>query len=306
MIRTQPVLLITVFVIICLPFRPAAQPSLLNAFETPLQVEMKAALKDVLFLVRTEYALEDRNTGQQYGRANKPYFNRSYAVGVAIEGQLVLHSSAARPWETDPEFDRYQSDTTKMPVLKGFALRPYRARDFEPYQGQESAYGNNLYLDLPGSTLGSLPAIGELAPSGCALYMRSSVALAENEQADLELHLVWCKLSKQNPLTDRHWTPDKLIAEEHLLGAVYVEPRGQYGRLEFAVFGLLTDQEGWKVWPLVGSGNEDQEAESTGQVEMEAIHVPEHLPANEELSPIGVPPPSTEEGKGGRNKKTKD
>lgn len=285
-----------------------AQPSLLNAFETPLQAEMKAALKDVLFLVRLEYVLEDRNTRQQYGRANRPYFNRSYVIGVAIEGQLVLHSSAARPWDTDPEFDRYRSDTTKVPVLKGFALRPYHSESFEPYEGEWQTQGNQLYLSLP-EEAGSLPSIGELTPSGCALYVRPAVALAENEQTALELHLVWCKLSKQNPLTDRHWTPDKLLAEEHLLGAVYVEPRGKDGRLDFAAFGLLTDSEGWKVWPLAASEPQETEEEAAEQAEPEQAPESERPPAADELSPIGEPsanpvPPASE--KGGRNKKSKD
>jgi hypothetical protein len=237
-----------------------------------------------------------------------PYFNRSYSVAIAIDGQLVLHPSAAHPWELDAEFDRYRSDTTKMPVLKGFALRPYHAESFEPYEGEWQQQENRLHLSLP-EGMGSLPSIGELTPTGCALYVRPAQALTENEQAELELHLVWCKLSKQNPLTDRHWTPDKLLAEEHLLGAVYVEPRGKEGRLDFAAFGLLTDSGGWKVWPLTAPESEETAEETPVQPVPEQSPEPDLPPALDELNPIGEPPVSPEppaSEKGGRNKKTKD
>lgn len=294
-------------IVLCCSMFAKAQPSLLNAIETPLQVEMKQGLSDVLYLVRVEYVLEDRSSGQQFGRANKPYFNRSYAAAVAIDGHLQLHHSMLKPWENDVEFGRYREDSTKMPVLKGWALRPFHEPAFEELHGiAVQQEGDRVLLQLPGE----LPSLSETTyedhAKGCALYIKTKERLIDLEETELELHLMWGKLFRQNPISDRHWVPDKLMAEDNLLGAVFVIPQGRNGRMEFVSVGLLFDQDGWKVLPSIVGETEAEDAP--------AIHTPtEHVepPGNpEELNPIPTPLPGgsaeEEDNKSSRKKKAKD
>jgi hypothetical protein len=86
----------------------------------------------LLFIIRQDYFLQvtKGNKNFKYGKGKNEYYGRGYVLAILADNKLWCNSSIRKPWERDPQFDKYKKSDSLKPVLSKTAIRPIFKKEF--------------------------------------------------------------------------------------------------------------------------------------------------------------------------------
>ena len=213
------------------------------------------ALQESFFLVRVEYLLEEKSSGNRYGRNSQDYYNRLYTVGVRVNGRLWANSYRLNePWADDPEFDKYRDDDAYLPVVSNYAVRPLNGREFKKLDNiemEEFKFMEDLSLGgiapIPNDSL-SLEPNKKIFKRGLCVFLGNGDKLLEDESTDIDLEFRWLLLNTNRQGSNNvSFKADEDIMQEGIL----LNANASVGVLDFKVDGLLfqSDEEStrWNI-----------------------------------------------------------
>lgn len=203
------------------------------------------ALKSIdqsLFLIRTDYILEETNTGNFFGRNSQPYFNRKYTLGVLVGDVIWVDAEvAAMPWKDDPLFDAYLNSTTFRPVVNLIMGRPIAQVTFDTLIRLDSLLSGTLFKFRPFGNVQSLtfapPTLND--QKGICIYLRMPQNLIDNDTLPLKPGLIWTRLAHYAYEQGKEINLERPLAENQLIGGVFFNPEVSSGAIHFQAVGIL-------------------------------------------------------------------
>lgn len=107
--------LIIVFVFLIAYFNSlCAQLSIGNLTGSSL---VENAVSDGIVVVKTDYQLQETETGNLFGKNGAEEYGSGYCLGVMTKSGIVMPEIASTPWLSDPTFERFKNDSQYKPVI---------------------------------------------------------------------------------------------------------------------------------------------------------------------------------------------
>ena len=68
------------------------------------------AVEKAICVTSLSYKITNKESGKSFGRNGKDEFNSVLAMAVKTEDGIMMHGSAFKPWQNDPDFNKYESE----------------------------------------------------------------------------------------------------------------------------------------------------------------------------------------------------
>ena len=262
------------------------------SLQSPNQEMVEDAITGGMVIVEQAYQLEDTVSHQLFGRYGNNEFGQSYSVAVKVPGGLLVQDCTARPWEYDPNFDRYREShrpalyTTRYRELTDSAMTTLAGdiRGAEP-----SAPG--LYMVTDSTTFGGNGFMADCATGdecdGWLAWVVSPQPIdscgSQSAQPSVSYTIYRHKLAL-SPDSSEYTVKTPQVTGE-VWGGIYIVPRQTgIGQITFTLCGVMVQgEEGtWKIAIPKRRNEEIKEA-----------------PKGDELTPTG----SSKDDKDEKNKK---
>lgn len=78
---------------------------------------IESAISDGIYVIRTNYVLKDKKTGNLYGKGGLPYYGSYFSIGYALSSGFLCDEFVVTPWLQDQAYDKYKNDGNYEPVL---------------------------------------------------------------------------------------------------------------------------------------------------------------------------------------------
>lgn len=237
-----------------LPLTIAAQ-----FFSSPNQQLIKDAVDGAIIIVEQSYQLEDTVSGQRFGRFGNKEFGKSYSLAVLTDSGYCLSPAAMKPWETDPNFEKYRQ--SHKPVLYKTAYRNFNDSVFSEIDADLAAA-----IMLDGGYSFAKSAKGEPSlvkddatgrKNGWAVWVVSEDSLAASPAT---VAVSYQPVRREIEIVDSASTYiiEKPFTDKKLWGGIYVVPvRKSLGNIEFEFIGVIESgaNDTWRVaTPFVRRG----------------------------------------------------
>jgi hypothetical protein len=233
------------------PFDSYAQsnPGTDASFVSGDQKLVRMAIDSSLCVLRQDYTLTNQK-GMQYGRNGKEYFGRTYTIGVMADNKVYTNAQLLKPWEGDPNYDKFKATDSIKPRLGATYARPLVKSayvtvipDTASPQGSDSAIATLSSPDTASN-------IGRVRNSqdrgGWLVLVASREAFSTNDT--LPLNYTIYKAQPQFTETNNKGYIKNMPVKENLIGGIYFISRISLGRITFIAAGILgKDKTGWYV-----------------------------------------------------------
>lgn len=220
------------------------------------------AIAGAFVRIDQSYELCDTINDEHYGREGKDYFSIIPFIGIETEQGLVFPSSALRPWSSDEDFEKYQSQykplviDTKISILNN--RKEHNLRDIKPpFTGKEISGHMSLLCDSTQANQGfrvdTIPGVKD----GWLIWLTSNSNLTETDS----VRFASIKKEIEVPIDGGFLHIDKPEISEAVYGGIYVTPiQTSIGQLTFTLTGVMVlDEEGWVLdFPFIKEPKENK------------------------------------------------
>lgn len=231
--------------------------SLLFSFQAKTQTNLKFmtgnqemilnAIDSALVIVKQEYVLQSVNDkSQRFGSNGKPYFGKSYTLGVISGNKIWFSKTVLTPWINDSNFTKYQKSDTLKPVLsKSYFRFVYQSKYTEIEQdsnlyisANDSLIAENLYANI--ELKNSLPGLkmdSAISREGWIVVAYSEKNIQENDTCSINF-LIY----RQKPDFQINTSEGKVRTPEpngKIIGGAFIESRIKVGCIDFYLSGIL-------------------------------------------------------------------
>lgn len=215
---------------------------------------VEEAIKDAIVLVDVKYCIQEKETGQKYGRNGEQYFNHITTVGCKTDKGIVMSKASIEPWSEDRLFDKYRNNDKYEPVLEGtLAVNSTQNDSVETLKVPEKLIFNN------DSTLVCI-GNGEERIDGLTLSEENNnninwiVWLKKSESKDSKGSAVldYTITKKTVEFSNSGISIDAPNFSSSYLGGLYVSAKVvSVGLVEFDLTGFIVEESGkWKLEPV--------------------------------------------------------
>ena len=241
------------------------------------------AVKDAIVLVETSYCIQDKETGQKYGRNGNSIFNSDVFFACKTSTGVMTEANAMTPWENDPAFDKYRNDSKYQPVLSDSViiktLKGEKVCATTIGKKQDEGSDNKLAFFPCKGAKGLKLAADNPTEFNWIIWVKEKNE--SEEGSSYELSVVKKTIEKTGG------TPAKVempVYETNYFGGIYVTANViETGTIEFTLDGLIIgDKDDWKLYSLNGKNLPKEKTKPAKP----AIKEPVGATPDDELTPV--------------------
>lgn len=218
------------------------------------------AIEGCFYVVRVDYVLEEKATGNRYGRDGKEYFSRLYTTGVAVDGKIWVDGALLlHPEKSDEAYSSAEYDQEYIPrvVKYGFrSVKEFRFSELSTADLMDTLTAKQQTLvafPLPEGKP-SFEATQKLTGKGLFVHLEAAPAFANNELAPIETELTWLEIIRptaSNPNGNVRLVTSKQEAASFGSGAVLEVAADSTQRIVFRAYGLSLPSVRAEQWDVV-------------------------------------------------------
>lgn len=214
---------------------------------------VEAAIKDAIVVVESKYCIQDIESGQKYGRNDKPYFNAVTFLGCKTDKGVITSETTIKPWTVDNLFDKYRDNNKYRPLLDSTLV--IRSLPIDTVQTIDLAKGLSFNNDTTLICGGINSRVDGLTISthdsdvtNWIVWIKESLKNDSKESSNLEYNIIKksVEFSKGAAVID---TPN---STNSYVGGLYISAKViSVGLVEFSLAGFIVDNSGkWMIEPI--------------------------------------------------------
>jgi hypothetical protein len=222
---------------------------------SPWTERAESAIKESVFIVRVEYLLEEKGTGQRFGRNYLPYYNRIYTTGISAGGFIWTNGAVAeRPWENDPAYDDYRGDVRYQGVVSRISVKKAGQADFVHLEGDRIKERHALddisvAQMLPVEGAGSLEFFRDSVSKMMGIFLSFPENFESNDAVPGKMEFVWLDVRHSS----RGLSRTNLNFSPRLNSGVVLGISAEEGKILIQLYGLMfpgKEKTDWSIFPL--------------------------------------------------------
>lgn len=214
---------------------------------------VEAAIKDAIVVVESKYCIQDTESGQKYGRNDKPYFNTITFLGCKTDKGIITSEKTTEPWTVDNLFDRYKDNSKYRPLLDSTLV--IRSLPIDTVQtidlANDFSYNNDTTLICAGlnsSVDGLMISTSSSDVANWIVWIKEPLKNDSKEPSNLEYNIIKKSVdfSKGTVVID---TPN---STNSFVGGLYISAKVvSVGLVEFSLSGFIVENsDKWIVEPI--------------------------------------------------------
>jgi len=245
---------------------------------------IESSVADGIYIVRTNYVLKEKSTGNLYGRGGEQFYGSYYTIGYKLPTGIVCDRHAQTPWVRDQEYDKYRNNEKYEPVLtdsfsitgimnekkvQSLPTTQFRIISNTDIGLFSSLFSNDEFFSVNAKDLGE--------QTGWIVWLSSTTNDFHAKGAKLNLTSSNKLLNITDSTKIKIETP---VYSERIVGGIFIIPEFVgVGKIRLNLRGLIMkEEEQWflypanKNWKLCNNSRIDvSPAEVTNQVDIEEL-----------------------------------
>lgn len=233
--------------------------------KSPLQTAIENSISPGLRVIRQNYVLRKKSTGEMFSRNNAPEFSYTYSLAVKTANGYYITETAASPWLNDKTFQDLSTKDNYTPVISRTQISPLKEKadyaTIDTGKVKQAVKGQKLFFTAdPASGADTFAQFANNDGQYFAVWVITSdtTDLYKNTEARFAFYT-----TTEKEISEGTFSTPATTGILTLGGLVMVADCTQLGVTKFQLAGIMTpDGDGWKAVMLPKSKQAEDKADS--------------------------------------------